>query len=277
MRAGAEGACPRQACPYRIHQMRAVLGRARSHGIAASTSPPRPASASRCEASLQAGWAWNASISTRCTGRRRTARRIEVLLGDPARPQSRGQGAGGGPLQPQRGAADRRPRRVGHVDTLAAAVLPAIRRELGRRSAALVRGARNRRHRLQPDAVRAAHRRLHGEAGAKRAARQRLALAQCRVHAAPSCKANLELAETMKAVGERHGTSGGGGAPSPGRSPGPASAAPSSARASAEPGRRLDRRGNAAPAPGRSRRDRPDHRAHRRGSRSRPLLVEMAR
>ena len=74
--------------------------------------------------------------------------------------------------------------------------------------------------------------------------------------------ANLELAETMKAVGKRHGTSAAAAAIAwtlawPG-----VSGAIVGAR-EPEPGRRLDRRRNPAPAPGRPRRDRQDHRAHR--------------
>ena len=101
------------------------------------------------------------------------------ILADAARPQSRGQGARRRPLQPQRGAAHRgregRPRR--HA---AAAVLRHPAR-VRRRRAAVVRRARYRRHRLQPDAGRPAHRRLHRRAR-QGAARRRLALAQCRVH-----------------------------------------------------------------------------------------------
>ena len=88
------------------------------------------------------------------------------VLEDAARPQSRGQGARRRPFQPQRGAAHRgredRPRR--HA---AAAVLrhpPRVRR--GR--AAVVRQARHRRHRLQPDAGRPADRRLHRRARQER-------------------------------------------------------------------------------------------------------------
>ena len=88
---------------------------------------------------------------------------IEDVLADAARPEDGGQGPRGRALEPQRRAARARPRRsatstrCSRRSRRSAATSP-------RAGAPVVRGARDRRHRLQPDAVGAADRRVHRRA-----------------------------------------------------------------------------------------------------------------
>ena len=127
VRAGAEGDSRASERPLRVHQVRPRLGRERPHGarrssVGAPASIRRELRGARC-----AGSASSASTSTRCTGRPRTARRIEdywrTLLDLKAEGKVRAVGLSNHNVA-QLEAAER----IGHVDTLQPP-FSAIRRE----------------------------------------------------------------------------------------------------------------------------------------------------
>ncbi len=147
------------------------------------------------------------------------------VLGHAPRPARRGQDPRGRGLQLHRRAArglrGHRPRRVAP----AAVLDDRARHRAG--AAALVRRARDRRDRLQPDGLGPAHRRLHARAR-RGAGLRRLALEEPE-YAEPNLARNLALADALSRLSRSATAPPPRRSRSPGPSPGRGSAAPSSA------------------------------------------------
>ena len=241
----------------RVHQVRADPGPGRPFCRAAAGR--RPASSETRSRPPSAGWASSVSTCISSTGRTRSARRSK-RLGSARRPQARGQGARGGAFQPQRRTSSSRPSRSAHVDAFS-------RRSLIHRDAAAdvipwVPRARDRRDRLQPDAIGTPDRRVHRERsdahGAGRLARRYPEFPE------PALSPNLALPDALRPIAARHGVSLAAVAVAwtlalPG-----VTGAIVGARARA--GRRLDRRREPDARRRRPGRDRRRRAPHRRGS-----------
>ena len=128
---------------------------------------------------------------------------IEDVLADAPGPEGRGQGARRRPLQPQR-----RPARRGGACRARGHAAAAVFRDPARRRrdrASLVRGAPNRRHRLQPDAGGPAQRRLHAPSGPPSSPRTTGARGRPSSRAR-SCSATWRSRTRWRAIARRHDT-----------------------------------------------------------------------
>ena len=140
------------------------------------------------------------SLSDALAGGRRHADR--GVLADAARPQDGRQGARGRALEPQGRSA--RSRRAARPRRHAAAAVLAHPPRRARRGASVVPRARHRRHRLQPDAVGAADRIVHRSAG--RGARPDDWRSRSPEFQSPRLQSNLALADALRPIAARHGT-----------------------------------------------------------------------